>query len=768
MHIVPQLRKGSSESESSSEDEAHSKSPAEASPMEFILPDFEDDDSNTSGTTKLPTPPQVQTLLGPDPQTLLPPLADVSGYNDNDLEALVRGPRVSLKPADLSSSSSPESSDSEGLEDVQLENESDQDEPRDRIQKVRQTLMSSNGSSDENADTSDEMEDEEIHPRPPVVPMPPVVVPSGELAAEVRSLSPETPRESPSFQKMGVRSSSAESDEAGNKAFEDVLAQEDALSGLSRHELTPPPDPSEHVEEEADSTDLRNGHVPDDASAQGPGLDPEEAGNNLKTRPFGDDQSLSSVEPAQDGPHSTHFAPAAAEQPQGIPARESTPKPGIMQRMRNRVGLASPVNEPTLSSTSTATPGTRPPRATIAPLRNQQRPRTRSQSTKVGHKHSKATTPSNGSKPMAKKDAAAVTRLISARSKLPEKNQEGIVGDQEQSSTPLRLPSRAISRAAGANSQATSIVSLADPPSFKKVRQVNFKKSRQVKPALKSNQPTMTSQPQAKGLAEEQEQSLVATGPHAPTSRNGEADSNMLEPQSGEQVQDITLSPSPSVSVHMWETIRNETPFETPFTVTQSDPMVDELHSDTDPIPFPLKPQHQRKVSSFNHKQSSTKLGQILRDSESREMEEKENGEGSPPPISSEIHPSFPHSQAPTLIATDSSDSENEVQNAVATKLHQSQPPPSRYRKLSDIAGQAKELFTPKVLRQSTGQRQTATVPSKRKDKLFQLYGKMGKKAGHEEISDYEPDSDSETENASHIPKSRKAGAGLKSRASVL
>ncbi len=711
-------------------------------------------------------------MSGSDLKALLPPLADVSGYSDEDLEALVRGPGAPLNPADLPSSS-PESSDDEGFDDVQLENESEQEEPRNKIQNARQAFVPSDYSSDEDSDVNDGI-DEEIHPRPTLNSISPAIAPIGELTAEASSMD-EPLREISSFQKMGTRSSSAEPDEAGNKAFEDILAQENAILDLSRHELTPSnlkatipvvlKASSQHGkpstakepeielgEEEPHVINLRNGHAPGDASAQNLGLDPEEAGDNLKIGPPAGAQSLSSVELAQDG---TSLIPSAppSEQSQQEPARESTPKPGTMQRMKSRVGLAPPAKKPPLNSRSTSTPAAKPPRTVvaIATLRNQQKRRTRSQSIKLGHEDSEVVTMKTVTKPVSEKDPVTpVAKSISTRSKLSDKNLEDFVENQGQSKSLPRRSSRTALKTGGASSQATPIVSLKDPPPSKRIRQI--------KPPPVSEGPSKTSQSQASEVTEGREQpkqSTVVAGPSSTTSI-------IEDTQPDEQ---IPLPPSPPVSLHAWETLQT---LETPLTITQSDPMIDELHSDTDPIPFPLKPQYQRKMSTFGHKKSFSQLDQVFHNPEDREGGNR-NEESTPRSNSSEIQPSFPHSQPATLVATDSSDSENEVQNVVATRPQLSQPQPSRYRKLSDIAGQAKGLFTPKILRQSVGPLQAATA-IKRNDRLHQLYGRMGKKGGHDEISDYESeaDSDSEVEKVSHIPKSRKAGAGLKSRASVV
>ncbi|KAF7782648.1 hypothetical protein Agabi119p4_2024 [Agaricus bisporus var. burnettii] len=201
--------------------------------------------------------------------------------------------------------------------------------------------------------------------------------------------------------------------------------------------------------------------------------------------------------------------------------------------------------------------------------------------------------------------------------------------------------------------------------------------------------------------------------------------------------------------------------------------MIDELHSDMDPIPFPLKPQHRRKSSTFGRKQSFPRLEQTSQGAQDK-GDQEENEEEKPLFIPSESQTVFPYSQfeteTPQHADGKSSDSEEEVLTAIANKVPRSQSQPSRYRKLSDFASQATNLFTQNLLRRTPSLLQNSSKkPDNRTDRLSQLYGKWGRKNSDDIESDDASgqDSDSDGSKTSHIPKSRKAGAAPKGRKSV-
>lgn len=790
-HPRPTLsRKGDSETDSSSENETHKSQPKNTPKptIKPISPESEDSASNLSSDDET-TPPQSEPQ--PEPQLPLLPPADALEYSDKDLEALIRGPGGPLKSAELPSS---ESSGDEEPGDIQLDNESERDEPRGRTLTAQRSYAPSNDSSDESLDGDQEDEDWNVlHTSSARVSMPPPVTRSGEVAKEMETrLVLEPSRENESFQRMGGRLSSEETDKAGNEAFEEALAQENAVFGLAEMEPAPPlpaqETPSspvvtrhasnksmahdqridmdidkeqEPMEEDSNDMDLGNMHVPARAmelgSAENLDPDPVEAPEIPEVNTADVLAPLSSTE-ADEAPTPT---PRPPEQLREELPRASTPKPGIMQRMRNRAGLALSVKKQPSSSNLAVNTVTKPPSMRAATLRGQQKPRTRSQIDASGHEDDEddvdagaATPVVTGGKPASRRAVATSTKKPpSTRSKVvTEKNLERAEGDKEEVDPPPRRSARTASKTAAA----VPVASLTNPapPS---------RKTRQAKSTPIDEEIIEPSQPQTRKASKQKKSGAKVTAKPPtppPTTEDGDASTSaaqFVEPE-------VTLPPSPPMSLDAWATLQNETPVAT----TQSDPMIDELQSDVDPIPFPLKPQYQRKTPTFGRKQSSSRLEQALHDTSDKE-EGKGKAKSSPLFMPSESQTEFPHSQfqtqAPTHTATDSSDSEEEVRDAVIRKPAPSQP--QRYRRLTDIASQAPKLFTPKVLRRSTGFPQVAaSVPTKRKDRLDQLYGKMARKNGDDE-SDSGQGSDSEAEKISHIPKSRKAGAALKGRMSL-
>ncbi|KAF5354934.1 hypothetical protein D9756_005406 [Leucocoprinus leucothites] len=758
----------------------------------------EDSDSESSGSSEVQSP-QFQH----DP---LPSAVDISGYSDKDLEVLIRGPGSPLKSVELPSSESSEDEAMEG-EDDQLENELEG--PRGHSRQPQRSYAPSNDSSDEEIGGDDENEDEPFYTpsgRGSVASIPPIVSHLGEVGNEFEKRSqpvplpiPEQPqplRRGASFQEMNRRLSSVEADKVGNDAFEQVLIEENAVFDLARREspqsslqeVTPRlgtkypqsslgPDQGQDTEgQEPESSEAAAAEskspgdsLPEDVDeaepVQATELDPVETHDALEDTRI---RQRSPIEAAEDHEVPTRL-PIQEPSPQ-VPERELTPKPGIVQRMRNRAGLASPPKEhassSNLNSNLTIAPGAKPRSTRAATLRSQKLATIGSGQGEDATNVADVTPVTPLGKPNLKKCVMPV-KPVSTRSKaaagriVAEAN-----GDEERPDPPPRRSTRAASRIVATTSQ-PQVASIPNDS------QPTARRTRQSKAASISEDATETSQIVIKNQTKRTKKNEAKAATKSPIPSPSYEDAQSIASGSQATENHVPLPPSPPMSLDAWETI----PAETSGGATHSDAMVDELQTDVEamePIPFPLKPQFQRKSAALGRKQSLFRLEQAISTPEDHSTA-KRKGKGKDIPLfmPSESQDAFPYSQfqseLPDPEESDSSNSEAEVRKAVVKKPPASQSQPTRYRKLSDIASQTSKLFTPKLLRQSTGLLQsTPSVPSKRKERLNQMYGMMGKNRGDDDSDDDSGQgSDSDVEKASHIPRSRKAGAGLKGRMSV-
>ena len=730
----------------------------------------------------------------------------VSEYSDKDLEAIIRGPGSPLKSTELPSS---ESSEDEGIEDIQPDNESEGQKLSHSLE-PRRPYMLRNDSSDEvgenNESESDGSEEKIVHTsmsHMSTVSVPPVVACAetrdGLQEAHPVSLPiPERLKSSQgkvSFQEMNRQLSPVEPNKGGNDAFEQVLA-EDTVLGLA---WQGPLHPSINAVPRCTSQSPRTSPELDQGvGGEVQGLDSTEAGAK-KTK--GPEKKISEVveevEPAQttgsDSIEDSHdsyarqgspiedYGPTPAlplsESSIAEPERAATPKPGIFSRMKNHINLARPEQPSSfnLNSNLTVAPSAKP-RSKVAELQNQQTfgPRS-SQSVNSGHEGSSgntaadgpAPTPGNQNSRQSVSPVIPASKLISTRSVVTAKKRTEQAELDEEQDIPLRRSARAAARIVVASPQ----LPVASLPSGS---QPSTKKGHQMK-AMSRNEdiakPTRSVIKKQNRGAQIMKRGGTKGAAKSPTSSPPKEDtqSNAVETQTTKLASEVRLPPSPPVSLDVWEIMQSETP----AVQTHSDAMVDELQSDEDtnlPVLFPLKPQFQRKSAFLNRKQSLSGLEGDHNTEDASKGKATDDAEN-PLFMPSESQTAFPHSQfqsqPPDPRESDSSGSEEEVRETVI-KPPRSQPRPTQYRRLSDIASQAGKLFTPKVLRQSTGLQSTDRVLRRqRKERLSQIYGKMGTKTvddGSDDTSGKESESDAEI---SHIPKSRKAGAGLKGRMSV-
>ncbi|KAJ3566471.1 hypothetical protein NP233_g6986 [Leucocoprinus birnbaumii] len=756
---------------------------------------------------------------GLDQPGTLPSGAEVSGYSEKDLETLIRGPDILLKSIELSSSETSEDED----ENAQLEHDSD-GETRGRSRKTRMSYVPSDDSSDEEMEANDGSEDDQFQipsSRESMSSVPPIItqVVESHNSEELQAAPLLSPKQSQpsqkraSFQEMNDRLSSVETDKAGNDAFEQILAEENAVFDLASKESPQPssqeatsrlesrspeaiqgpdqneqpgdrePEPAEGSAKASEKNQLED--VDEDAEPlQTAGSDPIEAPEALE------DTDVRQRSPIEDVDMQSPVAPPLPppESSPEEPEREATPKPGILQRMRNRMGLASPRKEQTLSSDSnlnlnlTVTPGAKPRSTRASTLRVQQASKADiSQGASSNRKEKKneaeadhATPIVPPAKPSSKRRTGPASKPASTRSKATGgKNQEkGVEIEDESEEAPDPLPRRSTR----ATSRIAAVTSSFQPPvaSTPNASQQTTRKTRSTKSAPPSEQVTNSSQQATKGKeTKKTKRSEAKPAAKSPTPPPTNEDAHTNQSRSQTTGNRVPLPPSPPMSLDAWEVMQTETPV-----ATHSDVMVDELRSDLEmePIPFPLKPQFQRKSVALGRKQSLSRLELAIHDSQDHEKgKAKGKANASPLFMPSETQDAFPYSQYQSQLPdpedSNSSDSETEVLNTVVRKPSASQPQATRYRKLSDMASQGAKLFTPKLLRQSTGllQSATASVPAKRKERLSQAYGMMGMKNGNDDSDDESGQgSDSDAEKASHIPKSRKAGAsGLKGRTSV-
>jgi hypothetical protein len=704
---------------------------------------------------------------------------------------------------------SSESSEDEDANDIQLENESEEEELRGRSRKTRRSYAPSNDSSDEEMAANDENEDDAFSTPSSRASIPPPVTNSREIQDEyeqelhpVPDLIPEHPPQGEaSFQEMDRRLSSVEADKVGNEAFEEVLAEEDTILDPGRKASPQPTSKTPLAAKEPlqvssgpardngaekqkqvsagveakEPGDPANGAIPEDVEAeaepaQASGTDPIEAAETLEDATI---RQKSPIEVIEDQEAPSTPSPAPPAPPREEPAREATPKPGIVKRMRSRVGLVSPpkkqASSSNLNSNSTVAPIAKPRSTRAITFRSQQGDKAKDP--RVGSEHEEShgdadAAPSvvtAGKRASRKRAVSSTSKPLSSRTKVAaEKSMETDEDNEEEPDPPPRRSTRATSKAAASTPKIPVTPHLNGFQTPARTRQT---KTVSVTEVVKGS-----SQPPTKKLAKETKKSKkgeakAAAKLRTPSPTNEDTELNTSQSQTTEL--DVPLPPSPPMSLDTWETMRPETPAGT----TASDVMVDELQSDTEPIPFSLKPQFQRKSAAFGRKQSVSRLKQAIQASE-------DHGKGkakakTPLFIPSESQTTFPYSQYQTQgsdpVVSDSEEEEEEVRATVVKKPPASQPQPTRYRKLSDFASKASMLFTPTILRQSTGLLQnTMSVPTKRKDRLNQLYGVMRvKNGGDESDDDSDKGSDSDAEKISHIPKSRKAGAAPKGRKSV-
>jgi len=661
---------------------------------------------------------------------------NVSGYNDKDLETVIRGPGTPMKPTELPSS---ESSEDEEIADIQSDDGLGEGQNSRRFLEPQKSYVLRNESSDEevgenDGSESDSSEDKTVHTSRSYKPMasgPPIVA-QAEIENEPREIHPvplpvperfRPPQDGTSFQEMNRRLGSMESDKGGNDAFEQALEEENiglrlaqqGPSHPSAKEVAPhhasesprissEPDQSEGVEvKESDPTESETNspetilsEVEEAVSVQVTGSDPIEAPETLNTH----DSHARQGSLIEDYEGSTPALPLP-ESSIAEPERAATPKPGIFHRMKSL----------NLNSNLTVAPSAKP------------------------------------------RSRAAAAKKRSEQSELGEEDQD----------IPPRRSARAPARKAGDNPQlpVTSLPNGSQP----KTQQIIAMPRTQTQDAAKPPRPetkkqTRRTQNTKKGVAKEAAKSPILSSPKE------DMRSSVVESQATELAQEVRSPPSPSVSFGVWETMRSGTS----VGHIHSDVMIDELQSDADtilPVPFLLKPQSQHKSASLGRKQS---LSGPKADHNTEARDKGEVTDNNPLFILSESQTAFPHSQfqsqLPDPRKSVSSGSEEEVRGTIIKK-HLTKQHPTQYRPLSDIAGEASKLFTPKVLRQSIGLQATDRMPKQRKERLSQMYGKMGMESV-DDGSDDDTGKGSESDTViSHIPKSRKAGARLKGRMSV-
>jgi len=716
-----------SETESSEAESSHTHTGAQAgSSVSDIREDSNKESSSEGETTSALHSRQLDPIYS----------VNISGYSDKDLEAIIRGPGDPLKPTDWLSS---ESSEDEEIEDIRPDDSPEEEQEFRRSLEPQKPYVLGNESSDEevgdnNGSESDNSEDKTVHSHKPMTSIPPIVA-HVEIQDGFRETQPiplpvperfQPPQTGTSFQEMNQRLGSMESDKGGNDAFEQALEEENTVLGLAQQgpshssakgvtsqspRISPEPDQiggvevkeSDPTESEANNPETNLSEVEEAEPAQVTGSDPIEAPETLDPH----DSHARQGSLIEDYEGSTPALPLPGSSI-AEPERAATPKPGIFGRMKNHMKLAREEQTSSLNLNSNLT---------VAPSA---KPRSR---------------------------AAAKKRI--EQSDLDEEDQD----------IPPRRSTRVPARKAVDNPQPP--VTNGSQPLAKKTQQVKaMPKSQDAAkpPRPETKKQTRGTQNRKKGVAK------GATKSPTPSSPKEDMRSSVVESQAAELAQEVRFPPRSSVSLGAWEIMRSGTS----VGHTQSDVMIDELQSDPDtilPVPFPLKPQSQHKSASPGRKQSFSEP------KADHNTEVREVTDNNPLFIQSESQTAFPHSQfqsqLPDPRESTSSGSEEEVRETIIKKHPVKQRHPAQYRPLSDIAGEASKLFTPKVLRQSIGLRATDRVPKQRKERLSQMYGKMGMENiddGSDDDSGKGSESDAEI---SHIPKSRKAGARLKGRTSI-
>ena len=717
----------SSEAKSSEAKSSHSRAQAGSSVSNS------DEDSNEESSPERETTSALHSSRQLDPIYSV----NVSGYSDKDLEAIIRGPGNPLKPTEWSS----ESSEDEETEDIRPDDSPEEGQELERSLEPQKPYVLRNESSDEevgdnNGSESDNSDDKTAHSHKPMASIPPIVA-HAEIQDRSREIHPvplpvperfQSPQGGTSFQEMDRQLGSMESEKGGNDAFEQALEEENTVLGLAQQgpsypsakevmsqspRTSPGPNQSGGVEvKESDPTESEANNLETNLSefeeaepARVTGSDPIEAPETLD--PHDSHVRQGSLIEDYEGP-----TPALPLQESSItePERAATPKPGIFGRMKSHMKLAREERTSSLNLNSNLT---------VAPSA---KPRSR---------------------------AVAKKRIEQSES------------DEEDQDIPPRRSARVPVRKAVDNPQ---------PPvtSLPNGSQSLAKKTRQVRTIPRNHDAAKPSRPQTRGT-QNTKKGVAKAAAKSPTPSSPKEDvrSSVVEGQASELVQEVRFPLSSSASLGAQETMRSGTS----VGHTHSDVMIDELQSDSDttlPVPFSLKPQSQHKSASLGREQS---FSGPKADHTPEVRDKGEVTDNNPLFILSESQTAFPHSQfqsqLPDPRESTSSGSEEEVRETIIKKHSVKQRHPAQYRPLSDIAGEASKLFTPKVLRQSIGLRATDRVPKQRKERLSQMYGKMGMENiddGSDDDSGKGSESDAEI---SHIPKSRKAGARLKGRISI-
>ncbi|KAF7782649.1 hypothetical protein Agabi119p4_2025 [Agaricus bisporus var. burnettii] len=420
----------------------------------------QNDDSDTSSSSEdeseeiVASHSRIIPLLQPVQRSTLPAKIDGIGYNDKDLEALIRGPGVPFKSTDLPSS---DSSEDEEPEIFQLEDESEQ-ESKSRLHKAAPSFAIDSDSPDDDVEGDDENEREPSR-RSSVTSAPPLVATSKGVASSPNS-NPisEASQENGPFQQINGGTRSEEMDRSGNDVSEDVLPLENAPLGLVRKELTRPSatqkpsdppvalthpqshdQPNEEPEPEKESTLHTNGTPPLDDMQEDPEREQPSAPSDLVGSTGASDvvptaEPQSATEAAEDDAETPTPPPhSQANQPREEPARASTPKPAMIQRMRERAGKTPSSKKPakllSLNQAPVAKPSTRK-----TMLRAESKSTGRNQTIEVNQNND-----DSDAEPVTPNVKASATKTPATRTKTTvEKRSDRAEGDKEPDPPPRR------------------------------------------------------------------------------------------------------------------------------------------------------------------------------------------------------------------------------------------------------------------------------------------------------------------------------------------
>ncbi|TFK44845.1 hypothetical protein BDQ12DRAFT_717989 [Crucibulum laeve] len=245
------------------------------------------------------------------------PKFDVSGYGEAELAAIINGPTRTFSIADVVTPESTEDSDDE-RENI-LEEEEEERKPTRR---ANQRFAASDSSSDdeENAEEDDES-------TPLVVHMPPPVLDEKSIAPP---LEPQSHLGNVSFGDIDKLGSSIEVDKTGDAAFSDALAEDNVIFHLADTEMLDldanSKEQSTHpteLEEQAVNTIFLETNVDEEVEAE---ATPLTQSNGVEQQ----NRREESIEPP-DSPKLPNSSPI--EENNDSP-RQSTPKPGMVQRLR--------------------------------------------------------------------------------------------------------------------------------------------------------------------------------------------------------------------------------------------------------------------------------------------------------------------------------------------------------------------------------------------------------------------------------------------------